>query len=122
MARTEPPTEESENGRGRDGGMPGRTGGTSAGSGPVAGEGELRMSGPEKGPQNLTLADERMREDVTLALSEAELDASRIEVRVTNGEVTLEGTVVDAAARRTATSVATETPGVKRCHDLLRVD
>ncbi len=74
------------------------------------------------GPQNFTQADAQLLDAVVAALQDCELDASRIEVRVTNAEVTLEGTVEDALARGTAGTVASRVPGVKCCHNLLAMD
>lgn len=74
------------------------------------------------GPRNFTRDDQRLVEAVSAALQGCECDASRIEVRVTNGEVTLEGTVEDALARGTAETVASRVPGVKCCHNLLAMD
>lgn len=74
------------------------------------------------GPQNFTQDDAQLLDAVVAALQDCELDASRIEVRVTNAEVTLEGTVEDALARGTAGTVAERVPGVKCCHNLLAMD
>lgn len=111
----------SEYGRGRDGGMPGRTGGSTAGSGSAPEHGGLRPSGRGKGPKNFTRSDERILEDVCHLLEDADVDASRIEVRVTQGEVTLEGNVDDRASKRAVEDIVYDTRGVKQCHNLLRV-
>jgi hypothetical protein len=111
----------SEYGRGRDGAMPGRTGGSSAGSGPLPEGGNLRTSGRGKGPKNFTRSDERILEDVCHALQDCDIDASHIEVRVTQGEVTLEGTVEDRASKRAVEDTVYDTRGVKQCHNLLRI-
>ncbi|HWB79742.1 MAG TPA: BON domain-containing protein [Nannocystaceae bacterium] len=112
----------SEYGRGRDGAMPGRGAGGSYGSGPMPNEGELRASHRGKGPKNFTRSDERIREDVCERLEHShDVDASNIEVRVANGEVTLEGTVDDRRAKREAEDVACEARGVKDVHNLLKV-
>ncbi|MBC8073119.1 MAG: BON domain-containing protein [Deltaproteobacteria bacterium] len=111
----------SEYGRGRDGGMPGRTGGESAGSGAVAETASARPSGRGKGPKNFTRSDERILEDVCQLLQDSDVDASHVEVRVSQGEVTLEGTVDDEQSKQAAQETVQAASGVKRCHNLLRI-
>lgn len=74
-----------------------------------------------KGPKSFTRTDARIHEDVCHQLEDADLDASDIEVRVAEGEVTLEGTVHDRRAKRAAEDIAWDCRGVKQCHNLLRV-
>ena len=75
-----------------------------------------------KGPKNYTRSDERIREDVCELLADAALDASDIDVKVTDGEVLLEGTVPDRWTERAAQDVACRVRGVKECHNQLRVE
>jgi hypothetical protein len=75
-----------------------------------------------KGPKNYTRSDERIREDVCERLADAALDASDIDVKVTDGEVLLEGTVPDRWTERAAQDVACRVRGVKSCHNHLRVE
>jgi osmotically-inducible protein OsmY len=58
--------------------------------------------------------DADIAQDVTRRLGEhASLDARDIEVRVANGEVTLQGRVLDEPARRVAELIADAVPGVR---------
>jgi hypothetical protein len=75
-----------------------------------------------KGPKNYTRSDERIREDVCERLADAALDASDIDVKVTDGVVLLEGTVPDRWTERAAHDVACRARGVKRCDNQLRVE
>ena len=66
-----------------------------------------------RGPRGYRRSDERVREDVCDALTDArDLDATDIEVSVRDGVVTLSGEVDDRAARRRADDIAAETSGV----------
>jgi hypothetical protein len=66
------------------------------------------------GPRGYQRADGRIREDVCQWLTDdGRLDASGIEVEVTNGDVTLRGTVQDRHARRLAEDIAHAVPGVR---------
>jgi len=93
-----------------------------------AGVGQSResemMRGPHtgRGPRSYQRSDERIREDVCERLCQhGYLDASDIDVRVQNGEVTMQGTVNDRLAKRTAEDVAENVFGVKEVHNQLRV-
>jgi BON domain-containing protein len=75
-----------------------------------------------RGPKNYTRSDDRIREDVSDRLEQhGEIDATEIEVRVENGEVTLEGTVEDRRMKRLAEDVVEDCPGVKQVHNRIRV-
>jgi hypothetical protein len=75
-----------------------------------------------RGPKGYTRSDERIQEDVSDRLEQhGEIDASEIEVRVSNGEVTLEGTVEDRRTKRLAEDVIETCPGVKQVHNRIRV-
>jgi hypothetical protein len=74
-------------------------GGASFGETPASTRG--RFTG--RGPKGYIRSDERIREDVSDRLEQhGEIDATEIEVRVSNGEVTLEGTVEDRRTKRMA--------------------
>lgn len=67
--------------------------------------------------------DERIREDVSIALADDPyLDASAIQVKVENGEVTLDGTVRTLACRRRARMLAKVIAGVVHVQNNLRVE
>ena len=66
-----------------------------------------------KGPKGYRRSDDRIRDDVSDRLSDDHwLDASDIEVRVENGEVTLTGTVTDRDSKRRAERLAEGCGGV----------
>ncbi|RYZ06128.1 MAG: BON domain-containing protein [Myxococcales bacterium] len=75
-----------------------------------------------RGPKGYTRTDDRIREDVCDRLSvDDDVDATEIEVRVENGEVTLEGTVETRRMKHQAENLADEVSGVKDVHNRLRV-
>jgi osmotically-inducible protein OsmY len=74
-----------------------------------------------KGPKGYVRSDERIREDVCDRLSDDdELDASDISVTVSNGEVRLEGTVLDRYSKHRAEDVADAVSGVRDVTNNLR--
>jgi len=83
----------------------------------VAGAGDTTLGpGPHTGhgPRDWRRTDERIREDVCRWMSEdARLDARAIDVRVQDGNVTLEGQVEHRRARRLAEDIAAAVPGVR---------
>jgi osmotically-inducible protein OsmY len=75
-----------------------------------------------RGPKNYTRSDERISEDVNDRLSDdRHIDASNIEVSVSGGEVTLNGTVTERFAKRHAEDLAEGVSGVKHVQNNLRV-
>lgn len=75
-----------------------------------------------KGPRNYSRSDERVKEDVNDRLSDDPfVDASDIDVTVTNGEVTLTGTVDHRSTKRRAEDLAESVSGVKNVENRLRV-
>src|SRR5215213_2493467 len=63
--------------------------------------------GGGRGPEGYIRSDDRIREDVCDRLTDdPHIDASEIDVRVANSEVTLSGTVTDRTARRHAEDLA----------------
>jgi hypothetical protein len=75
-----------------------------------------------RGPSGYRRSDERIREDVSDRLSDDSwLDASNIEVKVSNGEVTLGGTVHDRRDKRHAEDLAERVSGVSHVQNNLRV-
>jgi len=75
-----------------------------------------------RNPKNYTRSDERIREDVCDRLSmSAEVDPSEIEVTVSNGEVTLAGTVMNRQMKFQAEELADDVSGVHDVHNQLRV-
>lgn len=74
------------------------------------------------GPQGYRRADERIAEDVNERLTQhGQLDASQIQVKVKDGEVTLTGTVNDRYAKRWAEDIVESCSGVKDVQNQLRV-
>jgi osmotically-inducible protein OsmY len=75
-----------------------------------------------KGPIGYQRSDERVREIVCEVLTEDDnIDASRIEVHVKNGEVILSGSVDDRDTKRLAEEVIDRLPGVRDVQNQLRV-
>ena len=75
-----------------------------------------------KGPKGYQRSDDRIHEDVSDRLAEhGDIDASELEVQVSNGEVTLSGFVDDRRQKRLAEDVAEQAAGVKDVHNQLRV-
>ncbi len=84
----------------------------------------LRSEGEHRGrgPSGYRRSDERIREDVNDRLSDDSwIDASHIEVQVSNGEVTLNGTVHDRRDKRHAEDLAERVSGVSHVQNNLRV-
>jgi len=66
--------------------------------------------------------DDRLARDVELALLyRGDLDASDVEIRVQDAEVTLEGTVTDRRSKRVAEEVAAAVEGVRGVHNRLTI-
>ncbi len=75
-----------------------------------------------RGPKGYTRSDDRIREDVSDALSDdPSVDASDISVSVSGSEVTLTGTVSTRMAKRRAEDCADRVSGVKHVQNNLRV-
>jgi hypothetical protein len=75
-----------------------------------------------KGPMNYQRSDERIREAVCETLTDDDrIDASRMEVHVMNGDVSLAGTVDDRYAKRLAEEIVENIPGVRDIQNQLRV-
>lgn len=75
-----------------------------------------------RGPSDYTRSDERIREDVNDSLTnDWRLDASRIRVTVSEGEVTLEGTVDNRSDKRRAEDLADQVSGARHVQNNLRV-
>jgi osmotically-inducible protein OsmY len=73
------------------------------------------------GPRGYVRSDERLRELICERLTEAELDASDMDVQVNEGTVTLEGSVPDRRTRHQAEDLVDECGGVKDIQNHLRV-
>lgn len=75
-----------------------------------------------KGPRGYARSDERIREDVCDLLTEdAQLDPSDVEVTVSGGEVTLNGTVSDRSEKHMAEDWAEQVRGVVHVQNNLRI-
>ena len=134
---------ESERAYGRtrsdDGSFPFRHGGGAGDRDPYAQYergGYLKLHGPDYGrnsdgshshhglgPRDYRRADDRVYEDVCEALThDADVDATEIEVKVSDGEVTLLGTVTTREQKRRAGYIADRMPGVRDVHNQLRIE
>jgi hypothetical protein len=74
-----------------------------------------------KGPKGYRRSDDRILEEVHERLAHGYLDASDIEVKVKDGEVTLEGTVRSKHDRRLAEDLVEDTLGVRELDNRLKV-
>lgn len=75
-----------------------------------------------KGPKGWQRSDERIREEVSETLARhPEIDASDIEVKVQNGEVTLTGNVTEREAKRIAEDVVERVFGVRDVQNQIKV-
>jgi len=75
-----------------------------------------------RGPKGYTRSDDRIREDVSDRLTDDwVVDATNVEVTVSNGEVTLAGTVDSREAKRRAEDCAESVSGVRNVQNNLRV-
>jgi len=84
-----------------------------------------KINGPHrgKGPKGYSRSDDRITEDVNEKLyNDSYVDASDIEVKVIDREVTLTGTVDSRDINRRAEDLAESVTGVKNVQNLLRVD
>src|SRR5215216_502085 len=75
-----------------------------------------------RGPKGYRRSDDRIREDVNEELTRhPDIDASEIDVRVENGEVTLSGTVEERRDKRLAEDIVERIAGVTDVHNQVRV-
>lgn len=75
-----------------------------------------------QGPRNYQRSDDRIREEVCERMAQhGRLDASGLEVRVQDGEVTLTGSVTDRRGKRLAEDIADSVYGVREVHNQVRV-
>ena len=86
---------------------------------------EQRQAGPHsgKGPKGYRRSDERIREDVSEALTQhPEIDAREIEVKVKDAVVTLSGTIESRHLKTLAEDCVEEVRGVNDVNNELRID
>jgi osmotically-inducible protein OsmY len=75
-----------------------------------------------RGPRGFTRSDERIREDACERLTyDWSVDASDVEVKVSNGEVTLTGSVESRYSKRRAEDIVDDVAGVRHVQNNLRV-
>lgn len=75
-----------------------------------------------RGPRGYTRSDERIREDLNDRLTyDWRVDATDIETKVSNGEVTLNGAVDSRQSKRCAEDIADSVSGVRHVQNNLRV-
>lgn len=76
-----------------------------------------------RGPKNYQRSDERIREDVCERLAlDHDIDASDLEIEVSDGIVTLTGTVDDRRMKRLAEDVSESVRGVRDVQNNIRVN
>lgn len=84
-----------------------------------------KMNGPHrgKGPKGYTRSDDKIRDDINDKLyHDSYVDAGDIEVTVSNGEVTLTGTVDSRDTKHRAEDLAEEVTGVNNVSNNLKVN
>ena len=84
-----------------------------------------KINGPHrgKGPKGYTRSDEKIRDDVNDKLyHDPFVDASEIEVTVSDGDVTLTGSVDNRESKRRAEDIAEEVTGVSDVYNNLKVN
>lgn len=75
------------------------------------------------GPVGYQLSDEEIKQEVCRRLSQnGQVDASDIEVDVTNQQVTLKGTVDNRQQKRLAEDIAESVPGVDDVHNQIKIN
>ena len=75
-----------------------------------------------RGPKGYKRSDERVREDICDRLMQHdEIDADDVEVNVSNGEVTLQGTVESRQMKHTIENLIDSVQGVQEVHNQLRI-
>lgn len=72
-------------------------------------------------PKGYTRSDERLREDICERLSHSGLDVSEVSVSVSQGQVTLEGTVEDRRLKHAIENLADDCLGVQDVDNRIRV-
>ncbi len=77
--------------------------------------------GPVRPPRGYQRSDDRIREDVCERLMEGPVDVGDVEVTVSNGEVTLSGTVEKRWEKRAIEDIAANVRGVHDVHNRVRV-
>ena len=83
---------------------------------------DSRQDYRERGPKGYRRPDERIREEINDRLSDDPwVDASEIEVSVTDGEVSLSGKVSDRMAKRRAEDIVDSVSGVRDVANRIRV-
>lgn len=76
-----------------------------------------------RGPRNYQRSDSRIQEDINDRLTaDPYLDASDVEVAVSNGEATLTGTVRSRQDKRRAEDIADDVSGIRHVQNNLRVE
>jgi osmotically-inducible protein OsmY len=81
-------------------------------------------SGPHagKGPKGWKRSDDRIYEEVCQILEQrGDIDPSEVEIKVSNGEVTMEGTVSDRTSKRRLDEAIDQVSGIKDVHNRVRV-
>ena len=102
---------------------PGVPGGFEPEMGGYLGYEEPEGSHRGKGPKSYVRSDDRIHADICDRLTDdSRLDASNIEVRVSDGEVTLTGYVLDRAAKRRAEDCSDSVIGVLHTQNNIRIE
>jgi osmotically-inducible protein OsmY len=75
-----------------------------------------------KGPKGWKRSDDHIYEEVCQILEQrGDIDPSEVEIKVSNGEVTMEGTVSDRTSKRRLDEAIDQISGIKDVHNRVRV-
>ncbi len=77
--------------------------------------------GPARPPRGYQRSDDRIREEVCEQLMEGPVDVGEVEVTVSNGEVTLNGSVEERWEKRAIEDIAASVRGVHDVHNRVRL-
>jgi osmotically-inducible protein OsmY len=111
-----------QSGYGQSGGGRSASGGYGANWGRGSGAEQGRLARNRRGPKGYKRSDERIKEDISERLSqEVDLDIVEVMVEVTDGTVTLQGTVPERWMKHRMEDIADESWGVKDVENRIRV-
>lgn len=100
----------------------GYLGGTYRSATPSRLETPTRPASPGRGPKSYQRGDDRIRADLCDRLMQGWIDASDVDVKVKDGEVTLSGTVRSRDEKRAIEDLAEEVLGVKDVTNNIRIN
>lgn len=85
-------------------------------------ESQYGLPGIRRGPKGYQRSDERLKEDISERIVQANVDASDVTVEVVGGKVILAGTVRDRYTKHYIEDLADACPGVQDLENRIRVN